>query len=83
MSEEQWWAANAPLLARVFDETKYPTASRVGPPAGAAHGAAYDPDHAYTFGLQRVIDGLGALIGTARDPSRKPGERSLIIQRRR
>ena len=62
MSEEQWWAANAPLLARVFDETRYPTASRVGASAGAAHGAAYNPDHAYAFGLQRVIDGLGALI---------------------
>jgi AcrR family transcriptional regulator len=62
LSEEQWWAANAPLLTRVFDEAKYPTASRVGAAAGAAHGAAYDPDHAYTFGLQRVLDGLGALI---------------------
>ena len=62
MSEEQWWAANAPLLTRVFDETKYPTASRVGAAAGAAHGAAYDPDHAYTFGLQRVLDGLGVHI---------------------
>jgi AcrR family transcriptional regulator len=61
MSEAQWWAANAPLLARVFDEAKYPTASRVG----AAHGAAHDPDHAYTFGLQRVLDGLGALIDTS------------------
>jgi AcrR family transcriptional regulator len=65
MSEEQWWAANAPLLTRVFDQTKYPTAARVGPAAGAAHGAAYDPDHAYTFGLQRVLDGLGALVDTS------------------
>jgi AcrR family transcriptional regulator len=62
MSEDQWWAANAPLLARVFDETKYPTAARVGAAVGAAHGAAYDPDHAYAFGLQRVLDGLSALI---------------------
>jgi hypothetical protein len=38
--------------------TKYPIAARVG----AAAGAAYDPDHAYTFGLQRVLDGLGVLI---------------------
>jgi Tetracyclin repressor-like, C-terminal domain len=64
MSEEQWWAANAPLLARVFDQDKYPTASRVGAAAGAAHGAAYSADHAYRFGLQRVLDGLGALIDT-------------------
>jgi hypothetical protein len=62
MSEEQWWAANAPLLARVFDQDKYPTAARVGAAAGAANGAAYSPDHAYHFGLQRVLDGLGALI---------------------
>jgi len=26
---------------------------------------ASDPDHAYTFGLQRVLDGLGALIDTS------------------
>ena len=67
MSEEQWWAANAPLLARVFDEAAYPTAARVGAAAGAAHGAAYDADHGYTFGLQRVLDGLGALIDTKGD----------------
>ena len=64
MSEEQWWAANAPLLARVFDETKYPTASRVGAAAGAANGAAHNPDHAYEFGLQRVLDGLATLINS-------------------
>jgi AcrR family transcriptional regulator len=64
MSEEQWWAANSSLLARVFDQDKYPTAARVGAAAGAAHGAAYSPDHAYAFGLQRVLDGLSALIDT-------------------
>jgi AcrR family transcriptional regulator len=62
MSDEQWWEANAPFLARVFDETKYPTAARVGPAAGAAHRGAYNPTHAYEFGLQRVLDGLGVLI---------------------
>jgi AcrR family transcriptional regulator len=61
-SEQQWWAANAPLLARVLDPEKYPTAVRVGAAAGAATGAAYDPAHAYAFGLERVLDGLGALI---------------------
>jgi AcrR family transcriptional regulator len=62
MSDEAWWAENGPLLARVLDPARYPTASRVGAAAGAALGAAYDPDHAYAFGLQRVLDGLGALI---------------------
>lgn len=62
MNDEQWWAANAPLLAKVFDAAAYPLAARVGSAAGAAHGAAYDPDHAYAFGLARVLDGLAALI---------------------
>jgi AcrR family transcriptional regulator len=62
MSDEQWWAVNAPFLARVFDETKYPTAARVGAAAGAAHRGAYSPAHAYEFGLQCVLDGLGVLI---------------------
>jgi AcrR family transcriptional regulator len=62
MDDEQWWAASAPLLARVFDESAYPTAARVGAAAGAAHGAAYHPGHAFEFGLERVLDGLAALI---------------------
>lgn len=66
MDDEQWWATNAPLLARVFDETAYPLAARVGSAAGAAHGSAYNPDHAYRFGLERVLDGLAALIDAAR-----------------
>jgi AcrR family transcriptional regulator len=62
MTDEQWWAANAPLLERVLDPDAYPTAARVGAAAGAAQGGAYSPEHAWEFGLQRVLDGLGALI---------------------
>jgi AcrR family transcriptional regulator len=62
MDDQQWWEANEPLLSRVFDERAYPTAARVGSAAGAAHGAAYDPDHAYEFGLRRVLDGLAVLV---------------------
>ena len=62
MDDGQWWAANAPLLARVFDENAYPNAARVGAAAGAAHGSAYNPSHAYDFGLERVLDGLAAVI---------------------
>ena len=60
--DEQWWAATAPVLERVFDPARYPLAARVGSAAGAAHGAAYGPEHAYEFGLARVLDGLAALI---------------------
>jgi hypothetical protein len=62
MTDEQWCAANAPLRAGVLDEDTYPTAARVGAAAGAAHGGAYSPDHAWTFGLERVLDGLGVLV---------------------
>ncbi|MDH6543667.1 TetR/AcrR family transcriptional regulator [Streptomyces sp. SPB4] len=63
LDDQQWWELNAPLLARVLDANAYPTAVRVGAAAGAAHGSAYDPAHAYHFGLQRVLDSFAALIG--------------------
>ena len=69
MTDEEWWAANAPLLARIVDKDAYPTAARVGAAAGAAHGGAYSPDHAWEFGLARVLDGLGVLIEGSRSRS--------------
>ena len=66
ITDEQWWRANAPLLARVVDESAYPTAARVGTATGAAHGRAYSAEHAWEFGLERVLDGLGALIDRRR-----------------
>ena len=68
LDDERWWAANAPLLERVLDPARYPRAVRVGSAAGAAHGAAYSPDHAYRFGLARVIDGLATLFEAAPPP---------------
>ncbi|MFJ8433608.1 TetR/AcrR family transcriptional regulator C-terminal domain-containing protein [Kitasatospora sp. NPDC094019] len=65
MTDAQWWEVNAELLARVFDPDRFPVAARVGTAAGEAHGGAYDPDHAYVFGLARVLDGLAALITSA------------------
>lgn len=66
-SDQEWWAAHEPLLARVFDPDRYPLAARVGSAAGEAHGAAYDPGHAYEFGLQRVLDGFAALVAARGD----------------
>ncbi|GAB1644587.1 TetR/AcrR family transcriptional regulator [Krasilnikovia sp. MM14-A1259] len=61
-TDQQWWAESGPVLAEVFDPHAYPTATRVGAAAGAAHDGAYHPEHAYAFGLARVLDGLGALV---------------------
>ena len=62
MNDEQWWAANAPLLSQVLDAEVYPLAVRVGSAAGAAQGSAHDPERAYRYGLARLLDGLAAVI---------------------
>jgi AcrR family transcriptional regulator len=71
--DERWWAANAPLLARVLDPASYPRAVRVGTAAGQANGAAYSPAHAYEFGLARVLEGLGVLIESSAGQALQPG----------
>jgi hypothetical protein len=71
-TDAQWWEENGPLLTVYIDPSAYPTAARVGPVAGEALQAAYNPDHAYEFGLQRVLDGLGVLI-EARAADRRDG----------
>lgn len=67
-TDEQWWQVNEPLLARIFDPTNYPAAARIGAAAGNRHGTAFDPKHAFDFGLRRVLDGLHTMIaGTIPD----------------
>jgi Tetracyclin repressor-like, C-terminal domain len=62
MDDELWWASAGPVLARVLDEEAYPLASRIGSAAGAQRGSAHDVEHAYRFGLARVLDGLATVI---------------------
>ncbi|MFC4114692.1 TetR/AcrR family transcriptional regulator [Nonomuraea zeae] len=64
MSDEQWWAAHAPFFSRIADHGRYPVATRVGQAAGEALNAAYSPEHAFEFGLQRVLDGIEALVNS-------------------
>jgi AcrR family transcriptional regulator len=56
---QAWWEARAPVLTRVLDPERFPRAVRVG----AAQSSARDPGRAWRFGLARVLDGLGALVG--------------------
>ncbi|AEE47320.1 TetR/AcrR family transcriptional regulator [Cellulomonas fimi] len=65
ISEEQWWAATAPYVDQVFDPAAYPTVARVGPVAGEANQAAYDPYRAFEFGLARLLDGIAVLVDAA------------------
>lgn len=61
-TDAEWWAASGPALAMIVDPEAFPHATRVGTAAGEALGGAYQPEHAWTFGLERVLDGLGVLI---------------------
>jgi AcrR family transcriptional regulator len=65
LDEEQWWEVSGPVLQAVLDPDAYPLATRVGTAVGTAQRGAYDPEHAYRFGLQMILDGLAALIGAA------------------
>jgi AcrR family transcriptional regulator len=66
MTDEQWWRAHAPLLGQLLDPQRYPTATRVGAAAGAAHGSAQNPEHGFEFGLQRILDGIEAFVASRR-----------------
>jgi AcrR family transcriptional regulator len=73
ITEDQWWAATAPYLVKVLDPKRYPTAARVGPVAGEQLQAAYAPEQTFTFGLERLLDGIGVLIGERPDePAASP-----------
>lgn len=61
-TDSEWWRANEPLLSKVFDPERYPTASRVGQASSEVYQAAYDPEYAFAFGLQRILDGIEALV---------------------
>ena len=60
MTDVEWWEKVAPFLNTV-DFSPYPVGSRVGPVVGEAYGA-HDPQRAFDFGLQRVLDGLAVFI---------------------
>jgi AcrR family transcriptional regulator len=61
-SEDEWWAEYQPLLAKVFDPERYPTATRVGAAAGEEFQAASAPERTFEFGLERLLDGIATLI---------------------
>ncbi|MCP3805272.1 TetR/AcrR family transcriptional regulator [Allokutzneria sp. A3M-2-11 16] len=62
MTDEKWWQAHQPFLARMSDPETYPLAAAVGVAAGEAHNAAVNPDHAFEFGLARILDGIESLV---------------------
>ena len=62
LTDLQWWERSAPALAEVADAAQFPVASRVGTASGQRHGAASDAAVAFEFGLERILDGVAALL---------------------
>ena len=56
------FAFKAPLLEQVIDAGRFPIADRVGTAAAIVYGGLWDPHHAFEFGLERVLDGIGVVI---------------------
>jgi hypothetical protein len=55
----------APSLERVFDAERYPLAARVGMAADEHYQGAYDPEYAFGFGLQRLLDANETFVDEA------------------
>ncbi|WP_405094926.1 TetR/AcrR family transcriptional regulator [Micromonospora sp. NBC_01412] len=64
-SDDEWWTTLAPLLDRVLDRERYSIAVRVGTSATTHYNAVHDPEHAFEFGLQRVLDGIEAFVNSS------------------
>jgi AcrR family transcriptional regulator len=64
ISDQAWWEERAPILDRVLEPERFPTAARVGAAAGEEHNAAYAPEHTFEFGLQRILDGIQNLVSS-------------------
>ncbi|MEV6288663.1 TetR/AcrR family transcriptional regulator [Kribbella sp. NPDC051770] len=64
ITDKDWWLAHEPLLEKIGDAQKFPLASRVGTAVGEEFDAAYDSEHGFAFGLDRVLDGIAALLAT-------------------
>lgn len=62
ISDAQWWQTSGPMLAALIDFRQFPVAASVGEAVGKALGTAYDPEHNFEFGLQRILDGVEALV---------------------
>jgi AcrR family transcriptional regulator len=61
MTDAEWWAINAPVLERVMSGD-FPISGRVGQVAGETYNALADPERSFHFGLDRILDGLEALL---------------------
>jgi AcrR family transcriptional regulator len=61
MSDEEWWYSVLPTLTAVLADRFYPLNARVGSAIGAPH---MDVRYGLEFGLDRILDGIEALVAS-------------------
>ena len=69
-TNKEWWETVGPFLQQVLGEDEFPLASRIGSAAGAKLMGAYNADHEYSFGTERIVDAVAIMRrpgGTAAD----------------
>lgn len=64
MSDEEFWAAQEPVLIKAMETGNYPTLSRLSDDA-----FAQSYEQTFEFGLQRILDGIAVLIDDRRQSS--------------
>jgi hypothetical protein len=64
MTDAEWWITREPLLIKIADFTRFPVAARVGTAAGQEYQGASSPEHAFRFGLDRILAGIAELIAS-------------------
>lgn len=58
MSDADWWAAYGPVLMTVVPAADFPLSMRVGAATGEEYQAPGDPEGAFVYGLDRLLDGI-------------------------
>lgn len=61
-TDAAWWEGAGPLLAEVMDGDRFPLAAKVGTESSVEYNAATDTERAFEFGLERLLDGVAALV---------------------
>jgi AcrR family transcriptional regulator len=61
VSDESWWEARRPFWEEMFDPEQYPTITWIW-----ENGGYERPEDDFEFGLQRVLDGVEALVAARR-----------------
>lgn len=58
LDDAQWWEIAGPLLAEFMPAADYPVSGRVGSTVGELFSGPGNADHAYRYGLKRLIAGV-------------------------